>query len=397
MATIERYKTDNGAARWAVRYDVYENGKRKQKKRAFRTAKEANAYRAKVENAINTGMYADARGLTVGEYLDLWVNTYTVNLRPNSQRGYRNVIENHIKPRVGDTRLESLTTTAIQGMYNAILATEYLPAKYRMENGLRVLVRPARCYSPKMLRNVHAVLHLALDQARREGLLARNPADDVKLPAGKEKEYTIPEPEHLRALLAELRGAECYPAILACALLACRRGEALGLYWSDIDFSAGTISFKRALIVNNLTNTVEVGELKTKNSRRVLPMPAMLGDLLRDMQQERAQAAREAGAHVVQSPFVFTTAAGKPFRPDSISQAFKRAAARVGLADMRLHDLRHAGISYMIAQGADPKTVSGFVGHATAQFTLKQYAHVMDQAKRSAGALLESAVFSSAK
>lgn len=397
MATIEKYKTDSGAARWAVRYDVYENGKRKQKKRAFKTSKEASAFRAKVEHAIHTGMYADARGLTVGEYLDLWVKVYTTNLRPNSLRGYQNVIEKHIKPRIGGTRLESLTKIAIQDMCNDILATEYLPAKYRTENGARVLVRPARCYSPKMLRNIHVVLHAALDQACEEGLLSRNPSDAVKLPAGTEKEYTIPEPAQLRALLAELRGAECYPAILACALLACRRGEALGLYWSDIDFSAGTISLKRALIVNNLTNSVEVGELKTKNSRRVLPLPAVLGDLLRNMQRERAQAAREAGAHVVQSPFVFTTAAGKPFRPDSISQAFKRAAARVGLPDMRLHDLRHTGISYMIAQGADPKTVSGFAGHATAHFTLNQYAHVMEQAKRSAGALLESAVFSSAK
>ena len=87
---------------------------------------------------------------------------------------------------------------------------------------------------------------------------------------------------------------------------------------------------------------------------------------------------------------MFTTVQGKPFRPDSISQAFKRAAARVGLPDMRLHDLRHTGITYMLMDGADPKTVSGFVGHATAQFTLNQYAHVMEQAKKKAGAILEN-------
>ena len=88
---------------------------------------------------------------------------------------------------------------------------------------------------------------------------------------------------------------------------------------------------------------------------------------------------------------------GKPFRPDSISQAFKRAAAKVGLPDMRLHDLRHTGISYMLVSGVDPKTVSGFVGHATAQFTLNQYAHVMERAKKEAGATLENAVFAPAK
>lgn len=80
------------------------------------------------------------------------------------------------------------------------------------------------------------------------------------------------------------------------------------------------------------------------------------------------------------------------YKTDSISQAFKRAAARVGLPDMRLHDLRHTGITYMLMEGADPKTVSGFVGHATAQFTLNQYAHVMEQAKKKAGAILENKV-----
>lgn len=397
MASIEKYKTDSGAPRWLVRYDVYVNGQREQKKKSFKTSKDANAFRSKVEHAINTGMYADARGLTVGEYLDMWVSTYTTNIRPNSLRGYQNVISNHIKPRIGNVHLEALTTAAVQKMYNDIRSTEYCPAKYETANGTQMLVRPAKLYSPKTVRNVHAVLNLALDQARKEGLIVRNAASDAKLPAARDKEYTIPEPEQLQALLAELQGAECYLAILTCALLACRRGEALGLYWSDINFKAGTVELKRALIVNNLTNTVEIGELKTKNARRVLPLPAVLRDALLDLKKERAQQAKAAGSHTVDSPFLFTTAVGKPFRPDSLSQAFKRAAAKVGLPGMRLHDLRHTGISYMLVSGVDPKTVSGFVGHATAQFTLNQYAHVMKRAKKEAGATLENAVFAPAK
>ncbi len=392
MASIEKYKTDGGAPRWRVRYDVYINGERQQKKRSFRTAADAKAFGAKTEAAILSGMYADARGLTVGEWFDTWLKTYTTNVRPNTLRDYKNALNRMAMPRIGNIRLESLTTAAIQGAYNDILSTEYMAAKYTEKNGVRVLVKPARTYSPKYVRNVHAVVSLALEQARREGLIARNPAHDVKLPSAKEKEYTIPEPEQLQALLTELRGAECYLAILTCALLACRRGEALGLYWSDIDFDGGTVEFKRALIVNNLTNTVEIGELKTKNARRVLPLPEALRHALLDLKAQNEAKARTAGAHVVQSPFVFTTVQGKPFRPDSISQAFKRAAARVGLPDMRLHDLRHTGITYMLMDGADPKTVSGFVGHATAQFTLNQYAHVMEQAKKKAGAILENKV-----
>lgn len=394
MASIEKYKTDHGLQRWRVRYDVYENGKRVQKKKSFDSAKAAKAYSADVAHSINVGLYADSRGLTVGEYLDLWLETYTTHNRPNAVRGYQNNIEKHLKPRIGGIPLENLTTTAIQKAYNDILKTEYSAAKYEIKNGARVLVKPAKTYSAKTLRNINAVLHLALDRARKDGYITKNHAEDVKLPPSKSSkhEYVIPDQQQLQALLNELRGANCYPAIVACTLLSCRRGEALGLYWSDIDFKANKIDLKRAWIVNNLTNTVEIGDLKTDNSRRTIPLPAQLRKMLIDMRDERRRAAREAGTHVIDSPFVFVNAQGKPFRPDSVSQAFKRAAQRVGLGDMRLHDLRHTGVTYMLTEGIDPKTVSGFVGHASVQFTLNQYAHVMSQAKQQAGAALDGMV-----
>ena len=393
MASIEKYKTASGAVRYQVRFDVYTNGQREQKKKSFKTSKDASAFRSKVEHAINTGMYADARGLTVGEYLDLWVNTYTANIRPNSEKSYRAIV-NHVKQYIGNVHLENLSTLAIQKMYGDILKEEYNPARYEEREGLRVLVRPAKTYSPKTIKNIHAVLHLALDQARKEGLIARNPAEDVKLPSIKKHERIIPTPEQMKHLLDALVNAESFPAILTCAVLGCRRGEALGLYWSDINFSASTVEIKRALVVNSLTNAVEVGELKTETSRRILPMPDVLRDLLLRMKQEKEQAASGAGAYVIQSPFVFTTIQGKPFRPESISQAFKRAAAKVGIPQMRLHDLRHTAITYMLEAGANPRTVSEFAGHSTPGFTMSQYAHVLDQSKKNASDALMKTLFS---
>jgi len=394
MASIDKFKTEKGEPRYRVRYAYYKNGVRMQRTRTFILSKDANAFLAKVEHSINTGMYADARGLTVGEYLDLWLDTYALNVRPNSRKGYKLYADLHIKPHIGGTRLESLTTLAIQHMYGEILKTEYSPAKYEEHGALRVCVKPAKTYSVKTVRNIHALLHLCLDQARREGLLTKNPADDAKLPTAKPKDYTIPTPEQMKRLLDELNSAECFLAILTCAVMGCRRGEALGLYWSDIDFEASTIDFKRALIINNLTNTVEIGDLKTKNSRRLLPMPDMLRDELLKIKQAKEEAARGAGKHIVSSPFVFTNIQGKPFRPDSISQAFKRAAAKVGIPNMRLHDLRHTAITYMLEAGENPKTVSEFAGHATANFTMNQYAHVLEPSKKKASDALMESLFS---
>ncbi len=394
MASIDNFKTEKGEQRYRVRYAYYKNGVRMQRARTFKLSKDAKAFQAKVEHSINMGMYADARGFTVGQYLDLWLDTYAVNVRPNSRKGYKLYADLHIKPYLGGERLESLSTLVIQHMYGEILKTEYSSAKYEQRGAMRICVKPAKTYSIKTVRNIHALLHLCLDQARREGLISKNPADDAKLPTAKPKDYTIPTPEQMRQLLDELSGAECFLAILTCAVMGCRRGEALGLYWSDIDFEASTIDFRRALVINNLSNTVEIGELKTKNSRRLLPMPDMLRAELLKMKQGKDDAARGAGKHVVFSPFVFTTIQGKPFRPDSISQAFKRAAVKIGLPEMRLHDLRHTAITYMLEAGENPKTVSEFAGHATAQFTMNQYAHVLEQSKKKASDALMETLFS---
>lgn len=75
MASIDKFKTEKGEPRYRVRYAYYKNGVRMQRARTFTLSKDANAFLAKVEHSINTGMYADARGLTVGEYLDLWLDT----------------------------------------------------------------------------------------------------------------------------------------------------------------------------------------------------------------------------------------------------------------------------------------------------------------------------------
>lgn len=392
MASIDKTKNSTGKPCWIVRYDVYENGIRKQRKRSFKTAKEANAFRSKIENDINHGLYTDSRGFTVGEYLRHWFDTYSTNLRNNSKKEYKNNIERHLIPRIGNIFLDKLTTAAIQKAYNDLLQTEYQPPKYEIKNGLRVIVRPGRTYSAKTVRNAHAVLFSALEAAKDENLILRNPAEKVRLPAKTQIEYVIPEPEQLQQILDNLRSTECYLPALTCALLACRRGEALGLYWSDIDFEGRTITFKRAWIENNITGRAEIGDLKTTNSQRTVPLPDMLYDALKQLREEKAEAARIAGAHVIDSPFVFAHIQGKPIQPNSLTQAFHRAATKAGLPGMRLHDLRHTGITYMLMDGVDAKTVSSFVGHATAGFTLNQYAHAMEQSKIKAASLLEKRI-----
>lgn len=392
MASIWKTKTGKGFERWMVRYDVIENGKRVQKKKRFNNAKDAKAFHADVVHRINTGMYADAHGLTVERYMHQWIETYVAGkIRPNTETNYRANVD-HICKYIGNEPLDKLTTLSIQKAYNDILKEEYKHAIYKEVNGLKVLVSPARTYSPKSLKNLHAVVHLALERARKDGLIVRNPSEDVVLPSVPEKPHTIPTPEQLSILMKEINDCECAPVIRMCMYLGCRRGEALGLYWKDIDFDSSMISFNRAYIRNTANNYIaEIGELKTRNGKRTVYMPKPLREELQMIKAEREESAKGAGSFTVESPFVFLSASGKPFEPDSVSRAFKRACKRAGLPEMHLHDLRHTAITYMLEAGVNPRTVSEISGHSSPAFTMQQYGHVLQNARKEASdALMEN-------
>ena len=126
----------------------------------------------------------------------------------------------------------------------------------------------------------------------------------------------------------------------------------------------------------------EIGLLKTENGKRVVYMPEPLKEELLSIRKERATAATEAKGNVIDSPFVFLSRAGKPFEPDSVSRAFKRACQRAGIPNMHLHDLRHTAITYMLEAGVNPRTVSEIAGHSSPSFTMAQYGHVIQTARK---------------
>lgn len=383
MATIK--KTDDG---YLVRWQWYENGKRRGSKKTFEKAAEAKAFKAKVENEINGGNYAHAKGLSVGEYLADWLPTYCKHLADNTYADYQHCIDKYLAPGLGNIHLKDISTLSIQKFCNKLLETEYRPAKYEQRGNLSVLVKPAKTYSPKFVRNIFGVLSAALAKAVETRLIPFNPCSAVTLPTIEEKDYVIPTAEEFPKLIEALQTSEMFEAIIVCAMLGTRRGEALGLYWDDIDFVNDTITLRRAWIENRKEKKATIGKLKTKKSERILPMPAIVREELLKLKKKQEALRLERPDEYVVSPFVFVNEIGLPFMPHSLTQAITRAAARVGLDGLRLHDLRHAVGTYMIDAGESPKTVSEFLGHSSASFTMKRYVHGVDESKRRAASVM---------
>jgi integrase len=156
----------------------------------------------------------------------------------------------------------------------------------------------------------------------------------------------------------------------------------LGLPWRDIDLKALTLRVEQTIqrVRAKVAGTagVLVSEPKTEQSRRTLMLPAMLVPLLRRHRAPQAQERLVAGEewNDALGGLLFTTPRGRPIDPHDVQDEFKATLAIAKLPDMRLHDLRHAAASFLIAQGLPLCLVMEILGHSMIALTANTYGHI---------------------
>ena len=319
--------------------------------------------KAKFKAAIekSSSLATTTERYTTGQCLDVWIENYAkLQVRASSHKTYQGFIENHIKPALGDIPLEKLTATELQRLY-----------KYLLENG-RLECMESR-HKPKGLsvetvRNINQMISSALNCAVEQRLISSNPTNGCVLPKLERKEMKILPPESLGTFFEEARRSgvfELYYIDLATDL---RRGELLGLKWSDIDLDKGIIHVRRQVLRQN--GEVVEAPLKTKNSYRNIAIGADAIKVLKRMEQK--------DEYVFPSPF------GGPMSPDSVLHMLQRVLKRAGLERIRFHDLRHTFSVLALQNGVDVKTLSAMLGHYSAGFTLDTYAHVTTSMQKQA-------------
>jgi integrase len=181
------------------------------------------------------------------------------------------------------------------------------------------------------------------------------------------------------------------------SLYGLRRGEVLGLCWSDVDLQAKTITIRRARVEITGVGVVE-GEPKTERGRRTLPLDDGLVAALRSLKARQAQErlaaghAYTAGCGDCGGEHLVVNELGHPYRPEWFSDEFRRMAKAGGLPVIRLHDARHTCGTLMHLRGVPTAVISKWLGHATASFTMATYVHSQDDALAAAGALYGSVI-----
>lgn len=161
-----------------------------------------------------------------------------------------------------------------------------------------------------------------------------------------------------------------------------RRGEVCGLTWDCVNLERGTIHINKQLQqVPGQSGNFHL--TPTKNGKgRTITVASFVVDALKRCKVQQAEARLKAGPDWRDEGFVFTDEIGHHLSPNTVYYNYKRLMASIGLPKARLHDLRHTFATTSLRAGDDIKTVQENLGHATAAFTLSQYAHVTEEMKQ---------------
>ena len=383
---------------WEARYTTGFDpgtGKQRQKSVTGKTQKEVAHKLRQLTSDIDRGKYFEPRRMTLGEWLEIWQRDYLNSAKPLTVLTYSQQVKNHIKPALGAIKLEALNAHTIQNFYNTLAKEGMLVPKHgedgkAVRNNGKLVYEKAAPLSPKTIKNVHGVLHKALQQAVKLGYIRFNPADACELPRVERREIKPLDSDEIRAFLKAIQGNRFETILLVTLFTGMRRGEVCGLTWDCVDLEKGTILVNKQLQnIPGHPGEYRLVSTKSDKSRTIVPAPSVI-ELLRKHRTQQNLDRLKAGSAWNDNGFVFCNELGERISPHTVYHSYKKIVASIGLPKARLHDLRHSYAVAALQAGDDIKTVQGNLGHHTASFTLDVYGHVTEQMKQASAVRMEA-------
>jgi len=354
--------------------DRDEAGKRKQiTKGGFPTEREARKALNLLMVDLDRGTHVETTKQTVAAFMREWLPSSKGRVKPSTWATYRSLTEKQIIPALGGIALQSLTPARLNSFYADLLDHGRLHGK-----GTRTL-------SPRTVGHIHATLRLALSEAVRWQLLARNPADQASPPRKQKPSLVTWNAEEARTFLASVRDDRLFAAYALSLTTGLRRGELLGFAWRDVDLDAGWLNVRQTIV--SVDFKVLVSTPKTQAGRRSIAVDSGTVEILRDHRIRQLKERHELGIGAVKpDDLVFSNLAGEPLHPALFSDAFNRRVKRAEVPRIRLHDVRHTYATLSLAMGVSPKVVAERLGHSSVAITLDLYSHSVPSLQQDAAA-----------
>ncbi len=330
--------------------------RRQQKRRGFPTRKVAEAELQKALQRASAGVFVEPSRLTLGSYLiDQWLPAIEGTVRSSTLASYKGNITRHVIPMLGGIQLQALTAPMLTTVYRRLSE----------EKGL----------SPKTVRHVHATIRKALSDAIKWGLVERNAASTAEPPKLVRSEMRTWTAQDVRTFLRFIDNDSLKVVFTLLCTTGMRRGEVLGLRWSDVDFNNARLRVQQTL--TSVEYQLVFGEPKTSRGRRSVPFDPTTLAVLRQHRARQNETRLLMGSDWSNTrDLVMVKPDGSPVHPDTVSDTFDRRVRACGLPRIRLHDLRHTWATLALEANIPVKVVSEVLGHNSPAFTLDVYSHV---------------------
>ena len=331
--------------RWVAQVTVRRDGRRHFVTRIRRSQEAA---RAALDDLRRTaaGQRLPAHQ-TVGGYAATWLVTIKPSVAPRSFSAYRDRLRLHIEPLLGGILLDALRPADVARLVDACLAVGLAPVT-----------------TGAVLDTLSAIMEAAL----REGLVIRNVVRLVRRPRAERRIVAPVTVAHARRLLAAVADDAYGPFFTLLLGSGLRSGEACALDWADVDLDGATVRVRAG---------------KTARARRTVPIAGFAVTALR---AQRARSGR------IDGPVFLGQRSGQRLTRTAAYDRFGLLLERAGLPPMRVHDLRHAAATLLLATWMDMRYLADQLGHANPATTSRIYAHVIPELQRAALRRLDEVV-----
>jgi integrase len=372
---IHKIARKDGTVRYRLVVDIGrdENGKRKQLTRTFDTQREARDELSRVRHETNLGTYVKPSKETLNDHLDGYLKGATRGRRASTKRNYQDALR-PVRERLGARPLQSIAKADIEDLIDWMLTA-----------GRRRGGKPGTGLSGRTARLTLGRLTAALEVAVLEGKLVRNVAKLVTPPEHTQRERETWNKAEVRKFLAKASRDRLHAA-WRLSLYGLRRGEVLGLRWSDVDLKAKTLTVDQARVL--VEYKVRIEEPKSRNGLRTLPLDDELVNALTALRKRQMDESADAGTAYRSGlavpgwysggEYVVTDEVGTPVHPEWYSDEFGRLLRSANLRRITLHDSRHTTLTLMEHAGVPISIVSKWAGHYDSAFTQKTYVHASD-------------------
>jgi integrase len=363
MAYFRKVKAKNKKGyTWSFTIDLGrdpETGKRKQiTRRGFESKKDAENAAAQLLLEIEKGEYIQPKQITLKEFMIDWLeNVAKQNVKPSTFAGYKGVVCKRIIPKFGHMKLEQIKPVMITKYYRSLI-----------NEGL----------SEEYVEYIHSILKKAFDTAVKWEYVKSNIIHKVDKPKRKRKQVNTWSIEECNRFL-EYAKKDSKPHFYILYLLAIytgmRRGEILGLKWTDVNFEQKKISVSRTLYYTK-ENGIFEQSTKNEGSVRVISISDFVINELKKHRIWQMERKLQFGIPYSEDGYITANSKGEPLNPNYVYNHFAKMIEKAGVRKIRFHDLRHTHATIMLQLGEHPKVVSERLGHSSIEMTMNTYSHV---------------------